>query len=284
MSQGTELQAHAVKEASLADSISASFARELQTVQTLVARQIRSLMRTLETTKGHLVATKANLGRSLQLRQDVQAALDAAGYGEIAFRAVDAPLDRLAVSVLSGRSIAAKAATLTPFDVDAIVAFKELHFADLLDVGSSAGRQIERLALDGVLGVRPVDDLVADLEDALDATTAEARTVYDTAVSTFSRQVDQLHATGQADELFFYVGPVDSLTREFCLERVGRVFTRSEIEDMDNGQLPNVLTTGGGYNCRHAWKHVSVLDDELLGLAESGDALPSIAAAVEAVA
>ena len=52
-----------------------------------------------------------------------------------------------------------------------------------------------------------------------------------------------------------YSGLDDKLTRPFCehLLEVGKAYTRAEIEKMDNGQLPNVFLTGGGWNCRHQW-------------------------------
>lgn len=50
-----------------------------------------------------------------------------------------------------------------------------------------------------------------------------------------------------------YVGPFDNKTRPFCQEFVGAVMTVIEIEELDNGQTGDVLTTGGGWNCRHQW-------------------------------
>ena len=107
-------------------------------------------------------------------------------------------------------------------------------------------------------------DLVDDISDFLDVSAKRARTIYDTAVSTYSRQVGQIGTTGEPDELFQYVGPDDKATREFCAELIGQVLTREEIEELDNGQLPDVMLTGGGYNCRHQFRRVSALDTELL--------------------
>lgn len=56
---------------------------------------------------------------------------------------------------------------------------------------------------------------------------------------------------------FLYLGPYDQKTREFCAELVGQVFSREQIEEMDNGQTGNVLTDRGGFNCRHQWLPVS---------------------------
>ena len=135
---------------------------------------------------------------------------------------------------------------------------------------------IWRTTVDGVLGLRPTVELVQDIADLLDISTKRARTVYDTAVSTFSRQVAQVGTTGEPSEPFIYVGPVDGKVREFCLDHVGKVYSRARIDDMDNGQLPNVFLTGGGYNCRHQWRRVSRLDTELLALVDTGEVEPGV--------
>jgi hypothetical protein len=44
---------------------------------------------------------------------------------------------------------------------------------------------------------------------------------------------------------------------------MGKGYTREEIDRMDNGQLPNVFRTGGGWNRRHQW----IIDTGSLGSA-----------------
>ena len=58
---------------------------------------------------------------------------------------------------------------------------------------------------------------------------------------------------------FLYYGPDDGITRPFCEKLVGQEFTLAEIRRMDNGQGLDVLTNGGGWNCRHSW--VAVKDE-----------------------
>lgn len=274
--RGDALQRAAEREARLQDVITREFADELAPVMQLLKRRIRRLLRDFDIEDGRLLSTAANLGRAMRLRDDLTAMLSDAGFDDVVQAAVDEPLDRLAAKVLASSKTAQQGSTLMPFDVEALTAFKELRMADLFGLSEEAGKTIWRATVDGVMGIRPVDDLVADIEDAVDVTTAEARTLYDTGVSTYSRQVEQLRASGDADELFLYAGPADSKTRKFCKQRVGKVFSRAEIEEMDNGQLDSVMTTGGGFNCRHTWKRVSVLDEELRELHDSGDRLKHV--------
>jgi len=52
-----------------------------------------------------------------------------------------------------------------------------------------------------------------------------------------------------------YYGPYDLLIRPFCehLMRVDKSYTRDQIDAMNNGQIPNVFISCGGWRCRHAW-------------------------------
>lgn len=266
------LDLQAAREASLVEKLNARFAFELGAVLRLANTRIRQLVRELQTVEQgtRAIATKANLGRVLGLRRDVLRALEQAGYQAAAEGATSAPIDQLTREVLRGNSIAQRAFDLTKTDLSAIAAFKTVRFDELLRVEADLATRIWRVVLDGTLGLRPVDELVDDVADAMDQSERQARTTYDTALSILSRQVDQLHATGAADELFYYAGPLDTKTRKFCRARVGKVFTREQLETADNGQLPNPLLTGGGYNCRHAPKRVSALDRELRELAGTG--------------
>ncbi len=264
-------QAKAERAARLMDAITDQFASELGDVLSRLMTKVRVLARKLETdTTGRIVATQQNLALSLQLRADLQRALTESGFPEMALRAVDTTLDELAEVLLKPGTRTADAVSLGAFDVDALVALKELRLAQILNVGEEIATNLWRVLIDGVMGVRTTADLVQDVADMLEISARRARTVYDTIVSTYSRQVGQIGSTGEDDELFFYAGPVDGKVRPFCLELVGKVFMRAEIDDMDNEQLPNVMITGGGYNCRHIWQRVSNLDQELKSLHGTG--------------
>jgi len=274
---GPQLQAAAVQSAQLMDALTAEFAADLQPVLALLNAKLRTLIRRIQTDPtGRLVATRTSLALALRLKTDIAKALVQAGYVELAATAVNDPLDRLAASVLDGQAL--DAATLGAYDVDALAALKQLRLADLVQVGEQAAATVWRAVVDGVLGARPVLDLVDTIADALDLSAKQARTIYDTGVSTYSRQVGQLGTTGEDDEPFLYAGPNDQKTREFCADRVGKVYSRGRIDDMDNGQLDPVMAYGGGYNCRHTWMRVSPLDKELLAIVDQDVTYASFAA------
>ena len=104
-------------------------------------------------------------------------------------------------------------------------------------------------------------DLVASLTEKFETSIARARTLADTAMSTFYRTAtDRAFQVIEKDlpqqEIKYrYSGPDDKLTRPFCehLLRLDKGYTREQIDGMSNGQLPNVWLTGGGWNCRHSF-------------------------------
>jgi len=270
-------QRDAERIAALLDRMTADFASELDAVLVSVTGRVRALLRELETQPdGRLSSTLKNLRRAVRLRNDILQILEQAGFTEFVTDAIDEPLDRLAAQVL-------RASDVSPDDVDLdiLAALKQIRLADLLQVGEDVAVTLWRTTVDGVLGLRPVVELVNDVADLLDISARRARTIYDTAISTFTRQVAQVNTTGEPDEAFFYVGPVDSKIRAFCLDHVGKVFTRDRIDQMDNGQLPNVFLTGGGYNCRHMWRRVSPLDFDLLNLVNTDQVEPGVGARIE---
>jgi len=279
-----ELAARAADQAEQMETISRAFARELQQVLRLLDRQIRGLLDDLQRRGSRLVTTRDNLRRAVTLRRDLSEALTRAGYSRLAERAVGDRLDTIAQAVL--RDQPEGAARLTRVDVEALAALRDGRLADLLGLGADAVSVIWRTTLDGVLGARPLDDLVDDIADVLDVSARQARVYYDTAVSTYARQVQALTSEGTPDELFVYVGPVDRKTRAFCRRLVGRVLTRAEIDELDNGIVgyPNVFLSGGGPNCRHQWRRVSrTLQPELAALAGTRDRIASAASALAAI-
>ena len=126
-------------------------------------------------------------------------------------------------------------------------------------ISSVAGAAVTR----GLFGVAalPFKDLVGMLTEKFETSIGKARTIADTGMSTFfrtamSREVDIIQKDVPELEMRFqYSGPVDFLIRPFCLKLMlaTKSYAREQIDAMDNGQLPSVWLTAGGWNCRHGW-------------------------------
>lgn len=109
-----------------------------------------------------------------------------------------------------------------------------------------------------ILGTRPEPRVLAQNFETL--TESVIATELNTGLSAFNRTAIALQAERAGLTLYKYLGPDDDVTRPFCgalLTRDPPIYSIDEIDSMDNGQLGDVLVTGGGYNCRHQWRPIS---------------------------
>lgn len=125
------------------------------------------------------------------------------------------------------------------------------------------------------IGAISLNDLTSQIASALKTGFANARTIADTSMVMFLRNV---HATGYAQVeangtnlKYRYAGPIDSLVSHALCKKLladpAAVHTREEISAMQ-GQLTDVFVSGGGYNCRHWWVIGAVGDRVLKSSAE----------------
>lgn len=131
---------------------------------------------------------------------------------------------------------------------------------------SKTTNQVERYGIDiqsqvmsqVIFGKKPdIKKIQAELSPKL---AANLKTEITTSVSAFNRSVTFAKAEELGIDRFVYRGPNDNKTREFCkglLKRSPPIYTKAEIEAMDNDQGLPVSTHGGGFNCRHTWNPVA---------------------------
>lgn len=106
-----------------------------------------------------------------------------------------------------------------------------------------------RIILDAViLGQKPN---IKDIAAGSTGLVSNIETEINTGLSAFNRSVTLKKADDVGIELFVYAGRLIKTSRDFCIARAGKVFTRAQIKRWDNGQgLPADIYLGG-YNCRH---------------------------------
>jgi hypothetical protein len=264
------------KLARVADEVSAAYATELARILRDLEHSVRRLA--MDASQGS-VSAMTRAVRAAKLRKQIQTALDVAGFSHLAETASSAYLDTVLAQVMVIRQ-AAQVATFTSSDMTRVLALKELAKRDILHQGAAIAHAVWRTLAQGLFASRPVADLIDDLADALDDEQHAARTLYDTAVSVFGRQVEAMKST--PEDVCAYVGPADVKGRPFCRAHLGKVYTRDEIHAMDNGQLPDAMLTGGGYQCRHQFIAVSKLS-EWRKLAGTDQRIPEIEAQLDAL-
>jgi hypothetical protein len=151
-----------------------------------------------------------------------------------------------------------------------------VDLARLLGLDPPSAADVARLSK-GVSGRKRTDDACGGIAAALGVDEDRARTVLYT-VQGIMRRADELE-DARPDDVFWYFGPVDGQMRPFCREHVGKVYRRATIAQLDNGQLPDPLLTGGGWECRHQFDVLSRFS-ELVEIADTGRRVPEVARAL----
>jgi len=199
--------------------------------------------------------------------------LTAAGYDDLASGAVVRGLEAVLRSSVARDVL--RVATDAVQRVEVLEVLRAGHLELLLGEGDVVAKRIYQAVLRGVVTQADRDEILDGIAAALGKADADVRTLYDTSTSIFTRQAQVLDT--EDDTAFLYAGPIDARLRPFCEDHVGKVYTKDRIAQMDNGQLPNCLLSGGGYNCRHIWQPLSAFSD-LRAYTNTGARAPEFAA------
>jgi hypothetical protein len=98
--------------------------------------------------------------------------------------------------------------------------------------------------------VKGVSDVVRKMSDVEQLAKDQLIIFFRSISSLVYRKVE----SGGTKYLYKYVGPTRGSTRGFCSDLAGgRSYSLEEIAALDNGQVPGVLSNGGGYGCDHFW-------------------------------
>lgn len=271
MAEQDDLQLVGRTFASVADTESSVFARELARVLSALERDLLAMIADIRDNKRSVLA---RAGRLLRLRTELRNALTDAGYSTLVTRATIDAVDRMATVARESSLIAASSrlGTLSP---ERLHVLAQVMRQDLLGVGDALALQLWRATALAVYSNRPSAAIVAALAKVFEKSRAQAQTLFDTSVSVLGRQIVAAEPKESAEQAYLYVGPVDGVVRDWCLEHLGKVYTKDRIEAMDNGQLPNPFLTAGGYSCRHSWMAVS--DPALKAIVNTGERAPGFA-------
>ena len=248
------------------ESIVSQFEAALKPIVAQARRAvIEALTKRLSVTNGMIARTKTNQRILRTVRDLFEREMKRAGYQELVdryvqqfngqFKFFNDHLTDLGKQI--GQDLSVK---FGPRDLDYFAA-QQSNTAHLLDVTvEQIAADAQRQAILSVGGLK-LSDLISEIAEQFDKSVGEATTLADTAVSTFYRvisdrgyQIIERDIPG-FDVRYEYEGPDDVVTRPFCdaLLKKGISYTRVEIDRMENGQIPGVFTSCGGFNCRHQW-------------------------------
>lgn len=144
----------------------------------------------------------------------------------------------------------------TLIDLDTVESLIRLRINDIENKAVETLSRLRPVILENVILGTQIDELVLS-QTASNVLLNFTRTELTTALISFNRMITLVQAEQAGLDLFLYIGPNDKITRPFCRRTLNKknipIFTKKEIEAMDNGQGLPVITYGGGYNCRHSW-------------------------------
>jgi hypothetical protein len=259
------------------DSMVAEFERRLDVIVENAATQVfdaLSKQLAIDKDKGTVAGSLANRGKLADVDALFEKAMKDAGYDKLTLAFVSQfpgqlPLLNKTLATISramGSAISAGAA-LSPADLEQLANSQRLTLESLRSTVAEVARLAKQRALAKYNGLRP-SQLERLLEKTFENTSGQARTLAATGMAIWYRQATALALKKVEKETpleYSYDGPDDRLTRDFChtLKRDqanGKTWTKKQIDAMDNGQLPNVFESGGGFNCRHQWR-VALTED-----------------------
>lgn len=227
-------------------------------------KRIMGLYNDLEVTKGgNLVGPRVNLKQAQSIHQDLTNLFEEE-YGKGARRAV-AGYNNVAKLIQGEFKEFDIAATYTKVDRDMINTLKEQAYTEYVQFGTNAQERIAQAMYDTVAGGGSFAELLAVtrgiLQGGVDARgrsmAAYATQWANDGVMNFHQNVTLKKAKDASLITFLYYGDVMTTSRQFCIDRVGKVYSKKQIESWDGiswaGKSGPPLTYRGGYNCRHHW-------------------------------
>lgn len=219
--------------------------------------------------KGNVKLTGANMKVIQSLPTIFKQALDSEGYSSLLSSFVGSfdggmkIMEQVLGEITQGYKI--RPVEFTSDDLAYFNSIKTGTTINLLSLVDQTAETARRNVMFTV-GGRPFEKTAVAIAERLHVALGEASTLAATGISTFYRTIsnsgfehieDALGASGKTLKYTYY-GPDDKFTRPFCerlvkLAQAGKTWRRDEIERMNNGQLPDVFRTCGGFNCRHQW-------------------------------
>jgi hypothetical protein len=212
---------------------------------------------------GNLIGPRVNLKQSQKIHKKIVNLFEEQ-YGTGARRAVKgyATVDAAIMKEFKAFDIAAD---FTSIDKDMLTALKEQAYTEYVQFGTAAQERIAQTMYDTVAGGGSFSELMKTTTGILlggkDARgrslSAYATQWANDGVMNYHQSVTLKKAKDASLVTFLYYGDIITTSRQFCIDRVGKVFSKKQIESWDgmvwSGKSGPALTYRGGYNCRHHW-------------------------------
>lgn len=248
----------------------------LEEMRTLHKRRLRKAIRSLEnkmidqlahldvTKTGRLEGIKVNLKQSQKIHAKMLRLFEEE-YGQ-AVSSVVGDYPQIANHIRRSWRSLGEAVHYTDIDKAMLASLQSQSYDQFAVFGEAAQSRMATAMYDSVVAGTSYAQLVKSIQGILRGhrdirgrpMMAYADTHAFDAIMNFHNQVNMKKADDLGIKKFMYVGDVITTTRPFCRRRVGKLYTRAQIERWNgltwSGKSGPPLTHRGGYNCRHHWR------------------------------
>ncbi|MBW2122947.1 MAG: hypothetical protein JRH07_14060 [Deltaproteobacteria bacterium] len=237
------------------EAVEARVERALTQAFLNLEKYLRDLLKKIHKKEGVLVSDSFNITRLDNTLRSLRVEMDALGYREVILQQL-AGLEQLHYEILDKAKKMKLPAEFSRESQQAITMLLSGAEAELMAVADQAAEEISQLLRRAILGGGDVADLLTSISEKLGTKRHQAMTLIVTSLQAFNRTLTMRHAEEAGVEWFVYLGPQDSITREWCSHWVGRRGTKEDFEATASRwghqkQPTPVITWGGGWNCRH---------------------------------
>lgn len=230
-------------------------------------KRIMSALKDIETgKKGQLVRTRENLKQLNSIHKKLVVYFDEY-YEEGVYKSLKG-FERVAKSIEANWPDLDNAIEYTSIDKDMMEVLANQSLEEFKQFGDTAREHIAKSMYDHVIAGGSFGELVTEVASIL-GTGIDARgnnmaryaeLWANDVLMNFHQAVTLKKASDAGLNYFLYYGNVIETSRQFCIDRAGKVFSEQEIKSWNGmtwrGKSGPPLTRRGGYNCRHHWHPV----------------------------
>lgn len=255
----------------IADGLEDRFQKAIVNAQSNAAERIANII--ADAPDFHGLEVKRRIGWWIDNQQAIEEALRTSGYHNGVLEYVNA-LPKFTAIVEATQS--AMGESFITFPKKTLDYLRARQVNQFMALGTRANTALSDMLYAQVFGGAKKKQLLPTLKSTITGTYdwGNRQGLYEWHAGTYARTnhfkyLAELDAA-QADahgltENFIYVGPVDEKTRTFCRKILAkpRAYTKADIATMDNGfrtthpEVADVMTSRGGFNCRHRWLGVT---------------------------
>ena len=277
------------KREQLVDSAPAEFLAAMDRAQGILLERILEYIKKLDTASGVIENIPANVQLAVKMREEILDWFKDAGY----YVAVN-DLGKKYQKLFEVGGEYYKAMDVSPvFSARDLSALSEVKKSDLAFLSKNDERVLNMTynqLLSSVHSQGSFRDLVSSYERLyLDSSAGDkikfgilkrfGATYAQTNFAAFDRLIQQQKISELEIEKFLYSGSLIKDSRQFCVDRAGKIFTKEQVLSWQNlswkGKIPDcpIFTCLGGYNCQHILSPTALNDDDLKQLEELYDSV-----------